>query len=70
MPLFVTYVTCRLSGTTIHTYSPFSVVTDGEGKDAHTKIEFKLSASGATGDMLSIATDGLKMSDTWDCGTF
>ena len=46
------------------------VVTDGAGKDAHTKIEFKLSASGATADMLSIATDGLKMSDTWDCGTF
>ena len=46
------------------------VVTDGTGKDVHTKIEFKLSASGATGDMLSIETDGLKMSDTWDCGTF
>lgn len=46
------------------------VVTDGAGKDSHTKIEFKLSASGATGDMLSIETDGLKMSDTWDCGTF
>lgn len=46
------------------------VVTDGTGKDTHTTIEFKLSAAGATGDMLSIATDGLKMSDTWDCGTF
>ena len=46
------------------------VVTDGEGKDKHTKIEFKLSASGATHDMLSIVSDGLKMSDTWDCGTF
>ena len=46
------------------------VVTDGEGKDSHTKIEFKLSTAGATADMLSIATDGLKMSDTWDCGTF
>lgn len=46
------------------------VVTDGTGKDVHTKIEFKLSAAGATGDMLSIETDGLKMSDTWDCGTF
>ena len=46
------------------------VVTDGTGKDVHTKIEFKLSTSGATGDMLSIETDGLKMSDTWDCGTF
>lgn len=45
------------------------VVTDGTNKDNHTKIEFKLSAAGAT-DMLSIETDGLKMSDTWDCGTF
>lgn len=45
------------------------VVTDGTGKDSHTKIEFKLSTAGAT-DMLSIETDGLKMSDTWDCGTF
>lgn len=45
-------------------------VIDGTGKDVHTKIEFKLSTAGATGDMLSIATDGLKMSDTWDCGTF
>lgn len=44
-------------------------VTDGTGKDSHTKIEFKLSAAGAT-DMLSIETDGLKMSDTWDCGEF
>ena len=44
-------------------------VTDGTGKGSHTKIEFKLSAAGAT-DMLSIETDGLKMSDTWDCGTF
>ena len=46
------------------------VVTDGTGKDVHTKIEFKLSAAGATGDMLSIENDGLKMSDTWDCGEF
>ena len=46
------------------------VVTDGTGKDKHTTIEFKLSASGATADMLSIVGDGLKMSDTWDCGTF
>ena len=46
------------------------IVTDGTGKDSHTKIEFKLSTSGATGDMLSIVDDGLKMSDTWDCGTF
>ena len=45
------------------------VVTDGTGKDVHTKIEFKLSTAGAT-DMLSIETDGLKMSETWDCGTF
>ena len=45
------------------------VVTDGTNKDNHTKIEFKLSAASAT-DMLSIETDGLKMSDTWDCGTF
>lgn len=45
------------------------VVTDGIGKDVHTKIEFKLSTAGAT-DMLSIETDGLKMSETWDCGTF
>ena len=44
-------------------------VTDGTGKGSHTKIEFKLSAAGAT-DMLSIETDGLKMSETWDCGTF
>lgn len=46
------------------------VVTDGAGKENHTKIEFKLSASGATSDMLTIVSDGLKMSDTWDCGTF
>ena len=45
------------------------VVTDGTGKDVHTKIEFKLSTAAAT-DMLSIETDGLKMSETWDCGTF
>ena len=46
------------------------VVTDGAGKDKHTTIEFKLSASGATADMLTIVSDGLKMSDTWDCGEF
>lgn len=46
------------------------VVTDGTDKDNHTKIKFKLSASGATSDMLTIVSDGLKMSDTWDCGTF
>lgn len=49
--------------------SESDALTVTDGADG-TKITFNLSTAGATGDMLSIETDGLKMSDTWDCGTF
>ena len=49
--------------------SESNALTVTDGADG-TKITFNLSTSGATSDMLTIVSDGLKMSDTWDCGTF
>ena len=49
--------------------SESDALTVTDGTDG-TKITFNLSTAGATSDMLSIVSDGLKMSETWDCGTF
>ena len=35
-----------------------------------TTITFNISADAVTQDMLSVANDGLKIADTWDCGEF
>ena len=57
-----TYVKNKLSSTS----NALSV----DVKESGTTIKFNISTDAVTQDMLSVANDGLKIADTWDCGTF